>query len=81
MSFTHYLTVLTLSPLFSSPCFLATSLIRSDLESFLICNNSSYNVAEGTGTGDLAEVAFLGYAARKKVFKSAVDINNTKLFE
>lgn len=57
--------------------------ITSDrlLEISLICNNSSYNVAEGTGTGDLAEVAFLGYAARKKVFKSAVDINNTKLFE
>lgn len=51
------------------------------LEISLICNSSSYNVAEDTGTGDLIEVAFLGYAAKKKVFKSAVDSNNPKLFE
>jgi len=57
--------------------------ITSDrlLEISLICNSSTYNIADDTGVGDLTEIAFLRYAARKKVYKSAVDINNPRLFE
>lgn len=57
--------------------------ITSDrlLEISLICNSSVYNIADDTGVGDLTELAFLRYAARKKVYKSAVDSNNPRLFE
>ncbi|MGN0144939.1 MAG: cation-transporting P-type ATPase, partial [Clostridium sp.] len=46
----------------------------------LICNNANYNV-QGDSTGALDEIAFLKYAARKKIYKSSVDSRNKKIID
>ncbi len=51
------------------------------IEMSVICNNATYDIAEDAGEGDMQEVAFLSYAARKKISKPTVDINNSKMFE
>ena len=51
------------------------------IEISLICNNSIYNVSDDTGKGDLVEIAFLRYAAKKQIYKAAIDSKNTRILE
>ncbi len=51
------------------------------IEMSVICNNATYDIGQDSGEGDMKEVAFLSYAARKKISKATVDINNSKMFE
>ena len=51
------------------------------VEISLICNNGVYNGQEEYNTGELDEIAFLKYAARKKIYKSSVDAKNSKIIE
>lgn len=51
------------------------------IEMSLICNSSTYDIANDEGEGNMDEVAFLSYAARKKIYKATVDANNSKMFE
>lgn len=51
------------------------------LEIALICNNAIYNAAENNGKGELDELAFLSYAARKKIYKAAIDSKNVRTLE
>lgn len=51
------------------------------VEISLICNNSTYNVSDDNGKGDLAEIAFLRYAAKKKIYKASIDSRNTRILE
>ncbi|MBW6408526.1 P-type ATPase [Clostridium weizhouense] len=47
----------------------------------LLCNNSTYNIEENTGKGDLTEIAYLQFAAQKKVYKSILDNKNFRIIE
>lgn len=47
----------------------------------LLCNNSTYNIEENTGEGDLIEIGYLQYAAKKKVYKSILDSKNFRVTE
>lgn len=51
------------------------------LEISMICNNAVYDEEVGYGDGELDEVAFLDYAAKKKIYKSSVDARNSKILE
>ena len=51
------------------------------VEISLICNNGIYNGLEENNAGELDEIAFLKYAARKKIYKSSVDAKNIKIIE
>ena len=51
------------------------------VEISLICNNGIYNGQDDNNLGELDEIAFLKYAARKKIYKSSVDSRNTKLID
>lgn len=51
------------------------------MEISLICNNSTYNISDDSGNGDLAEVAFLRYAAKKQIYKAPIDSKNTRILE
>lgn len=51
------------------------------VEISLICNNGIYNGQEDNNSGELDEIAFLKYAARKKIYKSSVDSRNTKIID
>lgn len=51
------------------------------IEIALICNNAIYNIGEENGKGDLDELAFLNYAANKKIYKAAIDSKNSKILE
>lgn len=51
------------------------------VEISLICNNAIYNIDDENGKGELDELAFLSYAAKKKIYKSSVDGKNIKVLE
>ncbi|WP_244833301.1 cation-transporting P-type ATPase [Clostridium sp. BJN0001] len=51
------------------------------LEISLICNNASYDEQHDGGKGNITEIAYLKFAAMKKVYKSAVDNSNSRIFE
>lgn len=51
------------------------------VEISLICNNGTYNGQDENNVGELDEIAFLKYAARKKIYKSSVDSRNTRIIE
>lgn len=51
------------------------------VEISLICNNGIYNGQDENNSGELDEIAFLKYAARKKIYKSSIDSKNTKIIE
>ena len=51
------------------------------VEISLICNNGVYNGQDSESIGELDEIAFLKYAARKKIYKSAIDSRSTKIIE
>jgi len=51
------------------------------VEISLICNNAIYDAANESGKGELDEIAFLDYAAKKKVYKSSIDSKNVKTLE
>ena len=51
------------------------------VEISLICNNSIFNGQDDNNIGELDELAFLKYAARKKIYKSSVDARNTKIID
>lgn len=51
------------------------------VEISLICNNAIYNAAEDSGNGELDELAFLSYAAKKKIYKASIDSKNPKTLE
>lgn len=51
------------------------------IEISLICNSAIYNVGEKSGKGELDELAFLDYAAKKNIYKASVDSRNSKILE
>lgn len=51
------------------------------IEIALICNNGVYDAANDTGIGDMDEIAFLRYAARKKIYKASIDNKNKKIID
>ena len=51
------------------------------VEISLICNNAIYNASDDSGKGELDELAFLSYAAQKKIYKAAIDSRNSKTLE
>jgi len=51
------------------------------IEISLICNNAIYNASDDSGKGELDELAFLSYAAKKKVYKAAIDSRNLRTLE
>ena len=51
------------------------------IEIALICNNATYDAENANGKGELDEIAFLDYAAKKKVYKSSIDSKNIKTLE
>lgn len=51
------------------------------IEIALICNNGVYDAANDTGIGEMDEIAFLRYAARKKIYKSSIDSKNKKIID
>lgn len=51
------------------------------IEISLICNNAIYNAGDDSGKGELDELAFLSYAARKKIYKASIDGRNLKTLE
>ena len=51
------------------------------VEISLICNNAIYNVGDNAGKGELDELAFLDYAAKKKIYKASIDSKNSKILE
>jgi magnesium-transporting ATPase (P-type) len=52
------------------------------VEISLICNNAVYNIGDETGgKGELDELAFLNYSAKKKIYKSSIDSKNSKILE
>ncbi|MVX63061.1 cation-transporting P-type ATPase [Clostridium chromiireducens] len=51
------------------------------VEISLLCNNAIYNVGGNAGNGELDELAFLNYAAKKKIYKAAIDGKNSKILE
>ncbi|EKQ50351.1 MULTISPECIES: cation-transporting P-type ATPase [unclassified Clostridium] len=51
------------------------------IEISLICNNAIYSADDNNGKGELDELAFLNYAAKKKVYKASIDARNAKVLE
>lgn len=51
------------------------------VEISLICNSAVYNIGENSGKGELDELAFLDYAAKKNIYKASVDSRNSKILE
>ena len=51
------------------------------IEISLVCNNAIYNAGDDSGKGELDELAFLSYAAKKKIYKAAIDGKNLKTLE
>ena len=51
------------------------------IEISLICNNGVYNGQDENNIGNLDEIAFLKYAARKKIYKDSIDSRNTRIIE
>lgn len=51
------------------------------VEISLICNNATYNKEDDTVKGELDELAFIDYAAKKKIYKSSIDSKNSKTLE
>jgi Ca2+-transporting ATPase len=51
------------------------------VEISLVCNSAIYNPSEDNGKGELDELAFLSYAAKKKIYKAAIDSRNLKILE
>ncbi|MDR3595022.1 cation-transporting P-type ATPase [Clostridium sp.] len=51
------------------------------VEISLICNSAIYNMGNDGSKGELDELAFLDYAAKKNIFKGAVDSKNSKILE
>ena len=51
------------------------------VEISLICNNAIYDAANENGKGELDEIAFLDYAAKKKIYKASIDSKNVKTLE
>lgn len=55
--------------------------IERMLEIIVLCNDAKYNLLEGTGDGNLIDIAYLKMAAEKEVFKKAVEAKNPRLFQ
>lgn len=51
------------------------------IEISLICNNAIYNSGDDGGKGELDELAFLDYAAKKKIYKASIDSKNSRTLE
>lgn len=51
------------------------------IEISLICNNGIYDPVNENGKGELDELAFLDYAAKKKIYKASIDAKNPKILE
>lgn len=51
------------------------------MEISLICNNAIYNAGDNSGKGELDELAFLSYAAKKKIYKASIDSKNLRILE
>ena len=51
------------------------------VEISLICNNSVYNSNEDNAKGELDELAFINYAAKKKIYKANIDKTNSRTLE
>lgn len=51
------------------------------VEISLICNNAIYNSNEDNAKGELDELAFINYAAKKKIYKDTIDKTNLRALE
>ncbi len=51
------------------------------VEISLICNNAIYNAGDDGEKGELDELAFLSYAAKKKIYKASIDARNLRTLE
>lgn len=51
------------------------------VEISLICNNGVYDAGSENNVGELDEIAFLKYAARKKIYKHSIDSRNTRVID
>lgn len=51
------------------------------LEIILLSNNALYDPAKDEGKGDIAEIAYLRFAAKKRKYKSMVDSKYRRIFE
>ena len=55
--------------------------IRRLIDILLLSNNATYNVNDDSGNGDLSEIAYLSFAAKKLAYKSALDSKFKRVFE
>ncbi|SFC62204.1 cation-transporting P-type ATPase [Clostridium uliginosum] len=55
--------------------------IQRIIDISLLCNNSIYNVEDKNAKGDLTEIAYLQYAAKKQIYKSILDNKNQRITE
>jgi magnesium-transporting ATPase (P-type) len=51
------------------------------IEISLLCNNAVYNISEEAAKGDLDELAFIEFAAKRNIFKGSVESANSKILE
>ncbi|BCZ48560.1 cation transporter [Clostridium gelidum] len=51
------------------------------VEISLICNNAIYNSNEDNAKGELDELAFINYGAKKKIYKATIDKTNSRTLE
>ena len=51
------------------------------IDGALLCNDSTYNVGEDKGKGNIYEIAYLRYAANNGILKSALDVKNRRVFQ
>ena len=55
--------------------------VKRIIDTVLLSNNATYNVDSDSGIGDLAEVAYLRFAAKHKIYKSIIDSKHPRIFD
>ncbi|MGL4108584.1 cation-transporting P-type ATPase [Clostridium sp. LP20] len=55
--------------------------IKRLIDILLLSNNAVYNVKDDSGSGDLSEIAYLSFAAKKLAYKSVLDSKFKRVFE
>lgn len=55
--------------------------VRRLIDILLLCNNATYNASDNSGKGDLLEVEYLRFAAKKLAYKTSLDVKNKRIFE
>lgn len=55
--------------------------VKKLIDAVLLSNNAKYNIENDSGEGDLVEIAYLRFAARKKIYKSIIDSKHPRIFD